>query len=143
MAVTLAVVSWHLYTAREPLRELRLMLIAALLGVVFETFLLAGNWVRMAPALLFRSTTPLWMVAIWVAFATTLNVSLRRLRPRYLLCSALASIGAPLAYYSGARLGALQWMNETAALVVIAAGWAVVTPLLMKLAQRFDGFAAV
>jgi hypothetical protein len=71
-----------------------------------------------------------------------LNVALRALRPRYLLSAVLAAIGAPLAYYAGARLGALQWVQEVPALLLIAVGWAVLTPLLMKSAQRFDGFAA-
>ena len=45
------------------------------------------------------------MVALWAAFATTLNVSLRALRQRYLLSAVLAAVGAPLAYYAGARAG--------------------------------------
>jgi hypothetical protein len=141
MGVALAVVLWHLRTAPEALRELRLIAIAALLGTAFETLLVASGWVRMSPSLLFGSVTPLWMVAMWAAFATTLNVSLRALRSHYLWSAALAAVGAPLAYYAGARMGALQWGSQWPALLCIAFGWAVITPLLMKSAQRFDGFA--
>jgi hypothetical protein len=142
MAVAAAAVLWHLHCAAEPGRELRLIAISVLLGAAFETLLVASGWVRMSPAVLFGSVTPLWMVALWAAFATMLNVSLRALRPRYLLSAVLAGIGAPLAYYAGARMGALQWVHEVPALLVIALGWAVLTPLLMKSAQRFDGFAS-
>jgi hypothetical protein len=142
MVVVAAALLWHLRSAAAPRRELRLIAIAALLGAAFETLLVASGWVRMSPALLIGSFTPLWMVALWVAFATMLNVALRALRPRYLLSAVLAAIGAPLAYYAGARLGALQWVQEVPALLLIAVGWAVLTPLLMKSAQRFDGFAA-
>jgi hypothetical protein len=142
MAVALGVVLWHLHAASEPRRELPLILIAALLGTTFESLLVASGWVRMEPAVLLGSFTPLWMVALWAAFATTLNVSLRGLRRHYLLSALLAGAGAPLAYYTGARMGALQWVQETPALLVIAAGWAVLTPLLMKSALRFDGFSA-
>jgi hypothetical protein len=141
VGVALAVVLWHLRTATEPRRELRLIAIAALFGVAFESLLVASGWVQMQPGALLGSVTPLWMVALWAAFATMLNVSLRALRPRYLLSAVLAAVGAPLAYYAGARLGALSWVNEVPALLVIALGWAVLTPLLMKSAQRFDGFA--
>jgi len=140
MAVALAVVLWHLGSAPEPRRELRLIGIAVLLGLAFESLLVASGWVHMEPGVLFGSITPLWMVALWAAFATTLNVALRGLRHRYLLCAALGAVGAPLAYYAGARLGALHWVNEVPALLVIALGWAVLTPVLMKSAQRFDGF---
>ncbi len=142
MAVAAAAVLWHLHCAAQPRRELRLIAIAALCGAAFETLLVASGWVRMSPTVLFGSVTPLWMVALWAAFATTLNVSLRALRPHYLLSAVLAAIGAPLAYYAGARMGALQWVHEVPALLVIALGWALLTPLLMKSAQHFDGFAA-
>jgi len=142
VVVALTVVLWHLWSASEPRRELRLVAIAALCGAAFETLLVASGWVHMNPAVLLGRATPLWMVALWAAFATTLNVSLRALRPRYLLSALLAAVAAPLAYYAGARLGALQWVNEASALLMIALGWALLTPLLMKSAQRFDGFAA-
>jgi hypothetical protein len=141
IAVAVAVVLWHLHCAAQPRRELGLIAVATLLGAAFETLLVAGGWISMPRSLLFASVTPVWMVALWAAFATTLNVSLRALRPRYLLSALLAGIGAPLAYYAGARMGALQWVDETSALLVIALGWALLTPLLMKSAQRFDGFA--
>jgi Protein of unknown function (DUF2878) len=142
VAVAAAAVLWHLHSAAQPRRELRLVAIAALCGAAFETLLVASGWVRMPQAQLFASITPLWMVALWAAFATTLNVALRALRPHYLLSALLAAVGAPLAYLAGARLGALQWVNEAPALILIALGWAGLTPLLMKSAQRFDGFAA-
>jgi hypothetical protein len=140
IAVAAAVVLWHLHTASRPRRELGLIVVAALLGATFESLLVAGGLVTMPGTLLFASVTPVWMVALWAAFATTLNVSLRALRSRYLLSALLAGIGAPLAYYAGARMGALQWTDEASALLMIALGWAVLTPLLMKSAQRFDGF---
>jgi hypothetical protein len=142
ITVAAAVVLWHLHSATEPRRELALIAVAVLIGTAFETLLVGGGWVRMPQTLLLASLTPLWMVALWAAFATTLNVSLRALRRRYLLSAMLAGIGAPLAYYAGSRMGALQWTNETHALLLIALGWALLTPLLMKSAQRFDGFAA-
>ena len=142
LALALAAVLLHLSTAPEPLRELRLIAVAALVGAAFESLLVASGWVKMDSALLLGGLTPLWMVALWVAFATTLNVSLRFLRSRYLLSAVLAAIGAPLAYIAGAELGALQWEQMLPALLLIGAGWALLMPLLLRLAQRFDGFAA-
>lgn len=142
IAVVAAVVLWHLRSAVQPRRELCLIAVAALMGAGFETALVAGGWVRMPQSLLFASVTPLWMVALWAAFATTLNVSLRALRSRYLLSAALAGVGAPLAYQAGASMGALQWVQGKPALLVIGLGWALLAPLLMRSAQRLDGFAS-
>ena len=142
IAVAAAAVLWHLYGARAPQRELQLIGIAIFAGALFESLLVASGWVRVRPALLLGGLTPLWMVALWAAFATTLNVSLRALRTRYLLCALVAAVGAPLAYAAGERLGALQWERAPAAVLLIAIGWALLLPLLMRAAQRFDGYAA-
>jgi hypothetical protein len=140
LTTEVAVVLWHLWSATEPRRELQLIAIASLCGAAFETLLVASGWVRMEPAVLLGGVTPLWMVALWAAFATTFNVSLRALRSHYFLSALLGAVGAPLAYYAGARMGAIQWVNEVPALIVVALGWALLTPLLMKSALRFDGF---
>lgn len=139
VAAALVVVLWHLYTASHRIAELRLVAITALFGAVFETLLNASGWVRMSPDLLL-GWTPLWMVALWAAFATTLNVSLRSLRRRYVLSAALGAVGAPLAYYAGARLGALQIVHQLPATLAISLGWTLAILLLMRLACRLDGF---
>lgn len=142
IAVAAAAVLLHLWVAPSPRRELPLIALAVLAGGLFESLLVASGWVRASPSLLVGSVLPLWMVALWAAFATTLNVSLRSLRHRYLLSAVIAAVGAPLAYEAGATLGALQWVEATPALILVAVGWAVLMPLLMRTAQRFDGFAA-
>lgn len=142
IAAAAAAVLLHLYLAPSPRRELPLILLATLAGAAFESLLVASGWVRPSPALLVGSVMPVWMVALWAAFATTLNVSLRALRHRYLVTAIIAAVGAPLAYGAGASLGALQWVQATPALLLVAGGWAVLLPLLMRTAQRFDGFAA-
>lgn len=139
IAVAVAALLLHLATAALPARELALIVIAALVGTAFESALLASGWVRMNGVLL-GGSIPVMMVVLWAVFATTLNVALRRLRHRVLLCAALAAVGAPLAYYGGSRLGAIEWVSATPALLLISAGWALLLPLLMRAARRFDGF---
>lgn len=133
-------VAWHLFTAKSPSHELILIAIAAALGACFESLLVASGIMTMTPALLLGSLLPLWMAGLWAAFATTLNVSLRGLRHRYLISAALAAAGAPLAYAAATRMGAILWTHEMTGLVAVGAGWSVLLPILMKCAQRFDGF---
>jgi hypothetical protein len=141
LAVAVAVMLLHLSTAAQPLRELVLIGIAAATGLLFETGLVASGWVRINEATLLGGSVPFLMVALWGVFATTLNVALRSLRRRYLLSALLAAVGAPLAYLAGSRLGAIQWVETLPALTLISVGWAIQQPLLMRSAQRFDGFA--
>lgn len=140
--VVVGIILLHLYTAAAPKQELWLIAIAVLCGAVFETLLAASGWMRAESTMLDGGLTPVWMVALWAGFATTLNVSLRALRQHYLLTALIAAVGAPLAYHAGVRLGALHWINALPAMVIVALGWALLLPLLMKSAQRFDGFSA-
>lgn len=141
IGVAAGVLLLHLAVAAVPERELALVTVAVLAGVVFESVLVASGWVRSNDPLLLAGTTPALMVALWAAFATTLNVALRPLRQRPLLCAALAAVGAPLAYQAGSEIGALVLVDALPALALVSAGWAVLLPLLMRAAQRLDGFA--
>jgi hypothetical protein len=138
--VTVAL-AWHLARAHAPLREVQLIGLATLVGAAFESLLVYKGWVTIDSRLLLGGVLPVGMVALWAAFATTLNVSLRSLRRRGLLAAILAGVGAPFAYAAGARLGALDWVLATPALILIALGWAAIMPLLLRSALRFDGYA--
>ena len=81
------------------------------------------------------------MIALWAVFATTLNVSLRLLHNRHVVAAVLGAVAAPLAYYAGSRLGAVEFVNVGTALLVIGAGWVVLMPVLVSLAARLDGYA--
>ena len=140
-AAAMAIIGWHLARARDAREELRLVAIAAGSGLVLETALLQSAWIAYPGGAGPGGLAPLWMVTLWGLFATTFNVSLRALRARPLLAALLGAAGAPLAYYSGARLGALDLLAPTPALVAIAVGWAIATPALLRAARRYDGYA--
>lgn len=140
-AVATAVVAWHVARAAEPRLEAALIGLIAFVGASFETVMVRSGWVRFdAGVMPFEGVAPVWMVALWALFATNLNVSLRALHGRWQLAALLGAIGGPLAYLSGARLGALQWVDAGAALAAIAIGWATLMPLLLLAARRLDGY---
>ena len=138
VAVILAL---HVARAARPLREIALASIAAVAGALFENALVRTGWVRYGAEGVSAAFAPLWIVAMWPLFATTLNVSLRKMRAHPLIAALLGLIGGPLAYYAGARLGALDLVSPGPALTAIAIGWAVLTPALCVAALRFDGYA--
>lgn len=136
-----AVLGWHLFRARQPQRELALMACVALIGAVYETLLAQTGWMRATSGEWVPGMAAYWLVCLWAVFATTLNVSLSWLRARLLVAAAFGAIGGPLAYYAGSRLGALELAAPGPALVSIAIGWAVLTPALLMLSRRLDGYS--
>jgi hypothetical protein len=129
----------HLALAEHRSGELNLLIAAGILGFLFDTALVAAGVFLPVAYLLPRPLSPPWMVSLWLNFAATLNVSLSWLRGRYILATVFGAIGGPLAYYSGARLGATEALPSLGGMLVLALGWGIMTPLLVWLARAFGG----
>lgn len=139
VAVVTAIVAWHLTRVTRPRQELVLITAAAVIGALWESLLVQLGWIQYPNGMLIEGTAPVWMVALWALFATTLNVSMSWLKRNVLMAVVFGAVGGPLAYYGGFKLGALVFVDQTAALIALAIGWALLTPLLLQLAKRYDG----
>lgn len=137
--VVLGVVVLHLVQVARPRRELILLLSAMAIGVVVDSLLLANGWLSYANGYWLTGFAPYWIVAMWALFATTLNLSMRWMRSRFLLALAMGAVGGPLSYFAGAQLGAMTLLRPASALAALAVAWGLVMPLLTLLAARFDG----
>lgn len=137
--VVAAVVAIHLTMARRPARELRLVLVAMMIGLVVDSLLLATGWLQYRVGLWLPGLAPYWIVSMWALFATTLNVSMGWMRGRPALTVLMGAVGGPLSYLAGEKLGAMELVQPTLALAALAVAWAIAMPVLMWLAGRFDG----
>ncbi len=137
----IAIVCWHLTRVARPASEIVLVLIAAGVGAIWDSGLAALGWIHYPNGTLIAGTAPHWIIALWMLFATTLNVSLGWLKQSIPMAAAFGLLGGPLAYLGGSRLDALVLVEPGLALIVLALGWALLTPLLLRVAQRFDGAA--
>jgi hypothetical protein len=115
-------------------QELVIALGAAAMGFVVDTGLVIIGAFEPVPFLLPRPFSPLWMIMLWVNQATTLNGCLAWLRGRYLAGSLFGAIGGPLAYLSGAKLGAAT-LPSTNGLVILGITWACAFPALLAAAE--------
>ena len=135
--VVLPTLAVHLALQDDRRGEVKLLLTAAMLGFAFDTALAAAGFFTPRQHLYPRPFSPPWMVCLWLNFAATLNVSLAWLRNRYLLAALFGAIGGPLAYYSGAKLGATEAIPTTTGMLLLSLGWAVITPLLVRVTTIF------
>jgi hypothetical protein len=136
--VALLIAAFVVLRAKHPRAELALVAAAAVAGFAFDSALALTGWVDFEGAVPAPLLAPIWMVALWALFATTINVSLRWLREWPALGVLFGAVGGPVAYYAGERLGALQFVDLLPGLVAVGAGWALATPLLFALARRLE-----
>jgi len=141
-SVAAVVVALHVSRAALPMQELKLIAKAVLVGLIWDSLLVNLGLITFPSGLLFTFAAPHWILALWAMFATTLNVSLRWLRRRWVVAALLGSASGPLSYWAGAKLGALVLPDVLSALLILGLGWAVMTPLLLARAQRHDGISA-
>lgn len=138
-AICALFVAWHFRATPWPAADLRLLGLAVLVGFVVDTLWLQGGLLRFAAAVPSPDWAPVWILALWAAFALTLNHCLGALQGRPWLAAALGLVGGPLAYWiaartwSAAELLAPPWT----VLACIGVAWAVLTPLLLGLAARW------
>lgn len=129
----------HLALASRPARELVLLAAAAFIGVTWESVLVAQGLLDYGRTGSPPGIAPYWIVAMWVLFATTLNVSMNWLKKHPLLSVVAGAIGGPMAFVAGERLGAVQFADEALSLAVIGVGWALLLPILVWVATKYNG----
>jgi hypothetical protein len=132
--------AWHLAHAPYPLSELNLLLIGTAFGTVFDQALLSAGWIAYPASTWPAWLLPPWMSALWLGFCATLNISMRWLRRYPLIAVAFGVIGGPLAYWSGARLGAMVWLQPLHVAAALALGWGATMPAFLKLSAIHDGY---
>ena len=137
--VVFVAVALHLARVQRPSSELVLIVSCGLIGAVFDSALVAAGWVTFPSGMFSDLMAPYWIVTMWMLFGTTINMSMRWMRGRPLLASAFGFVGGPLAYVAGHKIGGIEFVDQPAALAMLAIGWAVIMPLLMQLGERLDG----
>jgi len=142
IGIVAAVVVVHILLTDRRRAELLFIGILTLLGTLLDSVLMqAGMFVfersDMWPEALGSRLSflcPVWLIGIWIAFATTIGSTQSLLSGRQWLAPCMGAIAAPLAYFAGMRLGAMQfgWSNVTS-LVVLAIVWALAIPSILAL----------
>lgn len=140
-AVVAGAVALHLSRSSRPAPEFALIMVAGALGAVWDSALVASGWIVYPSGTLITGFAPYWIVAMWMLFATTLNVSLRWLHNRIALAVIVGGISGPLAFYAGAQLGGVTFIDQRTGLIALGFGWAVMLPLLSEIAARLDRIA--
>jgi hypothetical protein len=118
-------------------KELLALAAAALLGLGVDSLEVACGWLTFAGTPLGGRLAPAWIVALWVAFALTFDSSLAWLAGRRTWFALFGFFGAPLSYWGGVRMGALEFGEPLfPALFGIGVAWGVALPLASWVVER-------
>lgn len=138
---SVAAVVLHLALTRAPQRraELLLSMTAIVIGFGVEAIHMAAGATVFAPAATPGGLPPVFMVGLWAAFATLVNVSLAWLKDRMWLAALFGALASGPSYYAGSKIGALELGDPVwQSLAIIGAVWAVAFPLLLRFAVALD-----
>lgn len=138
-AATVALIALvHLVRARRIGSELALLFIAGCIGLIWESIVVQGGFLTYPTAGTNAGLAPYWIVAMWVLFATTLNVGMKWLRKNLFVAALAGAICGPLSFLAGQQAGAVTLGDN--AILVIGLGWAVLLPAVTIIAAAFDGY---
>ena len=134
--IGIAALGAHLLWISSWAREGRVILAVTTLGTLVDTALRGlGVFEFNTPGPLI----PLWLILLWALLATTLRHCLAWSAQPWWLASLLGAVGGPLSYYAGSQLAGVSFGYGTLpTLIGLALLWAMLFPLLHRIAQRLE-----
>ncbi|SEQ49741.1 Protein of unknown function [Pseudomonas sp. NFACC02] len=135
LLITLLILIVHLRLIGSWRSEGKLLLTVFALGCVLDSALIKLGVFDFGEA---GKVIPLWLALMWPLLATTLGHCLAWSATPWWLASLLGAIGGPASYIAGAQLTYVQLpLGVWPSVLIIGAVWAVIFPLLHRLARYF------
>lgn len=131
---------WQCSVSRQRGSDLRLIAVAVIFGLLVDGGLGASGLASYASAWPVAWLAPAWILALWLAFALTLNHTLTFLQRHPWCAVVLGAAGGPLAYSAASRGWHVVNFVQPAwrALVYLAIAWAVAMWVLSRLAHQWQ-----
>ncbi len=134
--VAVAWLSWHLAQHAAPALEGGVVLAAGAFGIAADLVLIRIGGIGYAGLGPDAWLGPAWIVALWMVFATTVNVSLSWLRGRVAWSALLGVVGGLGSYLAGRRLGVATFdLTQLETLLALVVVWGIGVPLLLHAAE--------
>ncbi|MDH3401786.1 MAG: DUF2878 domain-containing protein [Chromatiales bacterium] len=137
-AAVIVAVAIHLRLVKDPGREMLLIFSTGMVGITADSAMISAGLLSYSTGTVVPGMSPLWILGMWLLFATTFNVSFRWLQSRVLLAALLGAVFGPLSYYSGSKIGAVSLDEPVAAMIALAITWGMILPGMLELARRLN-----
>ena len=135
IAVFAALLVLHLGVFADA-REGHFLIVIGVLGWLWESLVHSLGLLSFPDYPAAALAAPWWMLALWLNFGTVIRHSLAWLGEHCWLACVFGALGGPLAFYAGAKLGAVSFVSPLWTSAVLAVGWAVLCPLVFRISAR-------
>lgn len=130
VAVTITL---HMIFISEQNRELLFIALVAVIGGVVE---FGFVWFDVLKSPSDSLLPPLWLLALWPLFATTLNHSTKWFQQHLWISAVAGAIAGPLTYYTGTRLTDYEIVApQSTSMLKLMIVWMLVFPFVMWIAS--------
>lgn len=124
---------WQLHPQRRATKDIYLVVIAIFIGLIIDSLWVVIGVIEYTDKRPIDVIAPLWIVTLWAGFALTINHSMAWMQSHPLLPILLGLISAPLSYFAGTRLGAIEYHQDSLLVsAYIAISWAIALPILVQ-----------
>jgi hypothetical protein len=136
IAYTLVALACHHYYVLENSSEWQLVAIVAVVGSLWDIVMVFSGLIHFTgPGLL---GVPIWLICLWVLFATTFMHALSWLRHYLWIAAILAAALGPASYWLGTELSNAEISAPILlSLSVMALGWSILFPMGIYLTRRY------
>ena len=138
MIIALGIVIYHVVSQANSINELKLVLVAVVIGLFWETWVLSLSILQYPSHPEASFWAPYWLIMMWALFATTINLSMGWLKGRWVLSVLMGAVFGPLAFIGGEKLGAVAFLDSTLSIITLSVGWGLLMPLLLWIAERIN-----
>ena len=138
--VAMILVGVHLALSVERSLEVRLVVLATVVGAVVEAIQIWTGTYRFTSGTVSDALPPPWLLAMWAQFATTFRFSLRSVMMRPVSAVLFGAAGGPIAFLAGERLGAITLQPPLAyGLFRLSISWAIALVVFSSVVRRVTG----
>ena len=103
--------------------NLKYVVFSVFFGFVIDSILASSGLIEYNYNLGIAYLAPIWILFLWIGFALTFNHSMAWMFKNKMMANVFIGLGAPLSYFSAAKLSAIEINNLSLTLVLISVLW--------------------
>lgn len=129
----------HIGVSRNKLNELMIVILCGAIGFsVDHTLTQIGIYVFPESTTMHGlNSSPAWLSALWLAFSTSLNHSLKFFQDNLILAAIVGAVAGPSTYLAASKLGAFSFAyDQILSVSFLALVWAMLFPFLLFLSKK-------